>query len=63
LLSNRHTLDAQIFFQGAGAGETVLYFPRPLSQVYGNAWANGISQYAFGPGYINWNGAPVCGAG
>jgi hypothetical protein len=32
-------------------------FPRSLSEVYGNNWNNGVSQYAFGPGFINFNGA------
>ncbi|GBF90605.1 hypothetical protein Rsub_03177 [Raphidocelis subcapitata] len=51
---------AAIFFQGVGAGQTVIYFPKSLSQIYSNTWPNGHSQarepYAFGPGFINWNG-------
>jgi hypothetical protein len=27
-----------------------------MTEIYGNSWANGLSQYAFGPGFINWNG-------
>ncbi len=27
-----------------------------FEQVYNNTWANGFSQYTFGPGWINFNG-------
>ncbi|KIZ02519.1 hypothetical protein MNEG_5438 [Monoraphidium neglectum] len=56
VITRRLDIDKQIFFRGEGAGQTVIYFPKSLTEVYGNTWPNGISQYAFGPGYINWNG-------
>ena len=31
-------------------------FPKSLAEVYSNTFANGLSQYAFGPGFINFNG-------
>lgn len=46
-----------MFLQGEGAGLSVLYFPKPLQDIYGNTYAGGVSQYSFGPGFINFNGA------
>ncbi|KAF8072832.1 hypothetical protein HT031_000492 [Scenedesmus sp. PABB004] len=52
----RLDIDKRIFLQGAGAGATVLSFPRSLGEVYGNTWPGGVSQYGWGPGFINFNG-------
>jgi hypothetical protein len=57
LLLQRLDIDKRVFFQGEGAGQTVLFFPRSLTEIYGNTYTGGVSQYAFGPGFINFNGA------
>lgn len=52
----RLDIDKRIFLQGEGPGKTILYFPKSLQDVYGNTFTSGVSQYAFGPGFINFNG-------
>ena len=49
-------IDKRIFFQGEGPSKTRLYFPKSLQDIYGNTYTGGVSQYAFGPGFINFNG-------
>jgi hypothetical protein len=44
VILQRLDIDKQIFFRGEGAGQTVIYFPKSLTEVYGNTWPNGISQ-------------------
>eukprot|EP00882_Tetradesmus_deserticola_P030605 GHRQ01034448.1.p2 GENE.GHRQ01034448.1~~GHRQ01034448.1.p2 ORF type:complete len:105 (+),score=43.66 GHRQ01034448.1:92-406(+) len=56
-LLQRLDIDKRVFFQGEGAGQTVLSFPKSLTEIYGNTYTGGVSQYAFGPGFINFNGA------
>lgn len=53
----RLDIDKRVFLQGEGAGQTVLFFPKSLTEIYGNTYTGGVSQYAFGPGFINFNGA------
>ncbi|KIY99225.1 hypothetical protein MNEG_8737, partial [Monoraphidium neglectum] len=49
-----------IVLRGAGAGRTVLRFPKSLTDLYGNTWQEGswpgTSQYSHGTGFINING-------
>lgn len=55
-LLQRLDIDKRIFFQGEGSSKTRLYFPKSLQEIYGNSYTGGVSQYAFGPGFINFNG-------
>ncbi len=52
----RLDIDRRIFLRGEGANVSVLYFPLSLTHIYGNRYPSGNSQYAFGPGFINFNG-------
>ena len=43
---------------------TTLYFPQSLTNLYGNTFSGGNSDYAFGPGFINFKGGdPITYAG
>ncbi|WIA28982.1 hypothetical protein OEZ86_011499 [Tetradesmus obliquus] len=57
VITRRLDIDKRVFLQGEGAGQTVLFFPKSLTEIYGNTYTGGVSQYAFGPGFINFNGA------
>lgn len=46
-----------LILRGAGAGETILYFPNSLTDLYGNTYnAAKQSQWSFRPGFINVTG-------
>lgn len=46
-----------LVLRGAGAGKTILYFPKSLSDIKGNQLdSSGNSQWSFGPGLIDVSG-------
>lgn len=49
-------VDTDLVMHGDGVNKTVLYFPKSLTQVYGNTWAGGISQYSYYNAWIYFLG-------
>jgi len=45
-----------VILRGAGAGQTILLFPKSLEDLFGNKPNNDQSQWAFRPGLINVTG-------
>jgi len=58
VITRKITIDhGNLVLRGAGRGKTIFYFPRSLTDLYGNNPDNEAhSEWSFGPGFIHVNG-------
>ena len=58
-----HLTHGNFVLRGDGAGRTVLFFPKPLSELFGNQTdREGQSQWSFGPGFLKVEGRDSLGS-
>jgi Pectate lyase superfamily protein len=55
-LTGRIDISKRVVLRGAGRNETTLLLVKSLTELYGNRWTGGASQYTYGPSLINFWG-------
>lgn len=56
VISQRLEIPKRVVLKGAGRDNTTLLFTKSLTDLQGNTWTNGNSQYTYGPALINFWG-------
>jgi hypothetical protein len=56
VISQKIDVPKRVVFKGAGSDNTTLLFTKSLTDLEGNRWANGNSQYTYGPALMNFWG-------